>query len=41
MKLYLQWCQTSVLTQHLPIFIRDECLYDYMNINVDQLSSEI
>lgn len=38
MKLYLQCCQTSVLTQHLPIFVRDECLFNYMNINVEQLN---
>lgn len=38
MKLYLHCCQTSVLTQHLPIFVWDECLFNYMNINVRQLN---
>ena len=37
-KLYLQCCQTPVLTQHLPVFVWDECLFNYMNINVVQQS---
>lgn len=35
---FADFCQTSVLTQHLPKYVQDNCFFYYMNINVRQQS---